>query len=516
MPFRIDKKQLGLALMILAALPLPGYAIDKRFEIEPAALAKKYPMPAPSPTAAPAPAAKAKTTPKAGGTVTYRVKRGDYLVRVLEREYGLTGRRAKAVARRVKAANGLASLNVLQVGATLVIPLEPTGTDRPRIRNRRTPKVAAAEPANSSTPMMIFSAPAPRQEAQQRQSPPDSAVLKEASRIWPQVVADAPSAKTQLDYLSGAFSLSLDPQKYPVLAAQDGGAILVDGNGSLPPLVKSLLQEKNPQMSIVSERPDNPRNFYRALLEAAHFYSFEEDFLVDIGTDCKVTVQADFKIEKNQDSLLRQDITLLKVAGNRPATPQALVRLLAANGFKLVETAPSSEVKAKNEESVLYLVREKDPRSIADALLDAIGIRFQSGKNIDLYAGENNGVQLVIPVHRYFEKNGNRFVLSRFGADPLSESLTRLLENKGYQVIPIQDKDDLQSLSDKLLKRLDMTARYGEQDLWSIWETGYGVRMPGVMLTDGNSGGRIFITDRKVDPLVQELARQNGYRQGNK
>ena len=36
------------------------------------------------------------------------------------------------------------------------------------------------------------------------------------------------------------------------------------------------------------------------------------------------------------------------------------------------------------------------------------------------------------------------------------------------------------------------------------------------MLTDGNSGGRIFITDRKVDPLVQELARQNGYRQGNK
>ncbi|QXE89313.1 hypothetical protein KP001_12680 [Geomonas subterranea] len=502
----LDKKQLGLALILLAAFPLTSYSIDKKFEIEPAALAKKYPMPAPAP--------KTKPAPKGSGTVTYKVKRGDFLYRVLAREYGITGDRADAVALRVQAANHLADIRRLQVGTTLLIPIDPAGH---KPKTRRTTKIAAAKPGRGTNEaqgatVMFFKAPA-TQPAGLPGPASNPEAVQDAAKVWPQLVPDAPSSKAQLDYLSSAFSLSLDPQRYPVLAGQDGGTILVDAGGSLPPLVKSLLQEKNPQLSVVSERPDNPRAFYRALLNAARFYSFEEDFLVDFGTDCKVIVQADFKIEKSQDSLLRQDITLLKVPGKRPATPQALVRLLASHGFKLVETPSTAPIiTGRPDDSVLYQIPEKDPRGIADALLEALGIRFQTDKSIDLYADDNNGVRLEIPVYRYFEKNGRRYVLARFQGDPLGDSLTNLLEAKGYQVIAIQDHDDLQSLSDKLFNRLDVAGRYGEQDLWSLWEKGYGVRMAGVMLNDAK-GGRIFITDRKVDPLVRELAKLNGYKQ---
>ncbi|UPU35354.1 LysM peptidoglycan-binding domain-containing protein [Geomonas paludis] len=514
----LDKKQLGLALILLSAFPLTSYAIDKKFEIEPAALAKKYPMPpAPAPKAKPAAATKAKPAPKASGTVTYKVKQGDFLYRVLAREYGITGDRADAVARRVQAANHLTDIRKLRVGTTLLIPLdaaEHVAKAKPRrpvrIAAAKTGKTAPAE-AKGAT-MMHFRAPAAQAPGAQAAAGNPQAV-QDAAQVWPQLIPNAPSSKAQLDYLSSAFSLSLDPQRYPVLAAQDGGTILVDAGATLPPLVKSLLQEKNPQLSVVSERPDNPRAFYRALLNAARFYSFEEDFLVDFGTDCKVIVQADFKIEKNQDSLLRQDITLLKVPGKRPATPQALVRLLASHGFKLVETPSTAPIiTGRPDDSVLYQIPEKDPRGIADALLEALGIRFQADRSIDLYADDNNGVRLEIPVYRYFEKNGKRYVLARFQGDPMGESLTNLLEGKGYQVIAVQDHDDLQSLSDKLLNRLDVAGRYGEQELWSLWEKGYGVRMPGVMLNDAK-GGRIFITDRKVDPLVRELAKLNGYRQ---
>ncbi|MBU5635610.1 hypothetical protein KOM00_02575 [Geomonas sp. Red69] len=505
----LDKKQLGLALILLGAFPLTSHSIDKKFEIEPAALAKKYPMPAPAP--------KTKPVPKATGTVAYKVKRGDFLYRVLAREYGITGDRADAVARRVQAANHLTDIRRLRVGATLLIPIDAT-EQVARPKPRRAVKVAAAKPGRIAPPavkgatMMFFKAPA-TQPAVPQASVSSTGGVQDAAQVWPQLVPNAPSSKAQLDYLSSAFSLSLDPERYPVLAAQDGGAILVDAGATLPPLVKSLLQEKNPQLSVVSERPDNPRAFYRALLTAARFYSFEEDFLVDFGTDCKVTVQADFKIEKSQDSLLRQDITLLKVPGKRPATPQALVRLLSTHGFKLVETPSTAPIiTGRPDDSVLYQIPEKDPRGIADALLEALGIRFQADKSIDLYAGDNNGVRLEIPVYRYFEKNGRRYVLARFQGDPLGDSLTNLLEGKGYQVIAVQDHDDLQSLSDKLLNRLDIAGRYGDQELWSLWEKGYGVRMPGVMLNDAK-GGRIFITDRKVDPLVQELAKLNGYRQ---
>ena len=514
----LDKKHLGFALMFLGAFPLTSYCIDKKFEIEPAALARKYPMPAPkAKPAAPKAAGAVTAAPKAAGTVTYKVKRGDFLYKVLVREYGLSGDRAEVVAQRVKAANHLSDIRRLQVGTTLLIPIDPQQRVA-KSRSRRAAKVAAilhgkvAAAQDKGGPMMFFKAPTSPTGAQPAPAAGAKAV-QDASNIWPRLIPNAPSSKTQLEYLSGAFSLSLDPEKYPVLTAQDGGAILVDANGSLPPLVKSLLQEKNPQLSIISERPDNPRTFYRALLSAAHFYSFEEDFLVDFGTDSKVTVQADFKIEKNQDSLLRQDITLLKVTGKRPALPQALVRLLATHGFKVVETPSTAPIiTGRPDHSVLYQIPGKDPRNIADALLDALGIRFQADKSIDLYAGENNGVRLEIPVYRYFEKNGNRYVLARFQGDPLGESLASLLEAKGYQVITVQEHDDLQSLSDKLLNRLDVAGRYGEQELWSLWEKGYGVRMPGVMINDA-SGGRIFITDRKVEPLVQELAKLNGYRQ---
>lgn len=527
MVVRLDKKQLGLALVLLGSFPLTSYCIDKKFEIEPAALARKYPMPAPAPKAKPAPktagtAAKGSETAAKGagtghkGTVTYKVKNGDFIYRVLAREYGITGERADVVAGRVKGANHLSDIRRLKVGSTLLIPLDPQDQSV-KSKTRRSAKVAArqkkAAPATAAGASMMFFK-APMAQAANLSGPGGGAEsVQEAAGIWPQLVPNAPSSRAQLDYLSSAFSLSLDPERYPVLATQDGGAILVDASGSLPPLVKSLLQEKNPQLSVVSERSDNPRAFYRALLSAARFYSFEEDFLVDFGSDSKVTVQADFKIEKSQDSLLRQEITLLKIAGKRPATPQPLVRLLAAHGFKLVETPSSAPViTGRPEEGVLYQIREKDPRGIADALLGALGISYSSDKSIDLYAGDNNGVRLEIPVYRYFEKNGKRYVLARFQGDPMGDSLTNLLEAKGYQVIPVQEHDDLQSLSDKLLNRMDVTGRYGEQELWSIWEKGYGVRMTGVMLNDAR-GGRIFITDRKVDPLVQELAKLNGYRQ---
>ncbi len=508
MPVRLETKHLGLALVFLATFPLTSYSIEKKFELEPATLARKYPMPAP------AQKAKQPAAQKVTGTQTYKVKRGDFIYKVLAREYGVTGERAVAVARRVKIANHLADIKRLKVGSTLVIPIDPPAQGTAKVRPRHHAAKAAVAKASrgGASTMMVLQAPA-GQQAPSRASLAGAEAVQQASHVWPQLIPNAPSVKAQLDYLSGAFSLSLDPEKYPILATQDGGAILVDANGTLPPLVKNLLKEKNPQLSIVSERADNPRAFYRALLGAARFYSFEEDFLVDFGADCKVTVQADFKIEKSQDSLLHQDITLLKIPGKRPATPQALVRLLAANGFKLVETPSSAPIiTGRPDDNVLYQIPEKDPRTIADALLGALGIRYQADKNIDVYAGDNNGVRLEIPAYRYFEQNGNRYVLARFQGDPLGDSLTDLLEAKGYRVIQVQDQDDLESLSDKLLNRLDISGRYGEQDLWSVWEQGYGVRMPGVMINDPR-GGRIFITDRKVDPLVQELAKLNGYRQ---
>ena len=501
MAVQLNKKQLGLALMMLGALPLPSYCIERRFEIEPGMLGEKYAI-SPSPAQAKAPRGDAVTS-------TYMVKRGDYLYKILAREYGIRGGRAEAVVQKVKILNHLADVRKLRVGQTLLIPA--VTSERAGNKSRRGVKTAAAEIRRGEQ-----AAPAANPEqpaaAQQRSS---STVIREACLIWPQLVSYSPAGRSRLDYVTGAFSLSLDPGKYPVVAAQDGGMILIDGNRSLPALVKSLLQAENPQLGVVSEAPENRRGFFRSLLRAARFYSFEEDFLVEFGTDSKITVHADFKIEKVPDSLMHQEIILLKVAENRRPTPQGVVKLLAANGFNLVETSTSSiAAEPAMTGSYLYQIPGKDTKTIAEALLHALGVPFETGKRIDLYAGEDNGVHLEVRVQQYFERSGNRFVLALFGADPVGEALADLLEARGYRVVLLQEGDDLEDVSDKLLSRMDMAARYGEQELWSAWEEGYGVRIPGLMIRDANNGGNIFITDRNLDPLVLELAELRGYSAG--
>jgi hypothetical protein len=438
-----------LTLAVLCATPMLSHAVDPKFELDPTVLSRKFAMP-PSPSAA-------------------------------KQETRTPGPRQKSVQAPKSARTRTAAAR----------------------RVRKTAKAALRAPSSDHGMKLAWVARGG-----------DAEVVEAARQVWTQLV---PAAKgpgsDRFDYLSNTFSLSLDPERYPTLAAQDGGSILVDGGGTLPALVKTLIQEKNPQVRIVTEQPANRKRFYRSLLTAAQFYSFEEDFSVDFGTDPKITVRADFKIEKSPDSLLRQDVALLNVSENRRATPDGLIRLLAGNGFHVVEAGNPSYQRPGGAGDLLYQITEKEPKKILDAFLDALSVTFETGKSIDLYAKENIGVRLDVPVDRYFEDNGQRYVVALFNGDPVNYTLVRLLETKGYRVIMLQEGDDFHSIADKVLSRLHIPGRYGEHDLWPIRDIGYGVRMSGAMIRDNRNGDRnLFVTDRHLDPLVKELTDLNGYR----
>jgi LysM repeat protein len=494
-------KQFGIAvfsLALLGTLPTRSEAIEARFELTPQILNKKL---AP-PVAGPETKAATKKPGSRENLSRYTVQQGDHLYKVLAREYGITGDRADAVVERIKRLNHLSDIRRLQVGSTLLIPALPSAS------TVHPPRPATA--GKQETLHIVSPEQPPRPATMERAG--GAEVVEDARRIWPEMVPSSATGSNHFGYSSSAFRLSLDPDRYPVLPAHDGGTILIDGRQTLPTLVKALIQEENPQVRVVAENPANRRSFYRSLLSASRFYSFEEDFFVEFGTDAKIGVHADFKIEKNPESLLRQEITLLNIGEDRQAAPHGLRKLLAANGFRLLETARQFRGQ-KATEHRLHQITDKEPKKITDSLLDALAISFQADKNINLYAEENIGVRLEVPVDRYFEDDGQRFVVSLFSGDPVIYTLVRLLETKGYRVIMLQDGDSLQSIADRMLSRIHLPAQYGEHDLWQTREVGYGVRMPGVMIRDSRHGKRnLFITDHTVDPLVQDLADLNGYR----
>ena len=533
-----------LALAISLASPALSHAIDPKFELDPGALGKKFSAP-PSPAPVKQGPATAKQETKAatgqqtrggagkeaaaagrgrksaakrerhlvakygesgpateGKASSYTVKPGDHLYKVLAREYGVTGARADTLVQRILQLNHIPNIHRLKTGSTLLIPLA-----RPELESQ---SAQAETPEKGSPPV-----PAANYQVKLAKMAPrgESEAVEAAREVWTRLVPPAAGrGGDHFDYSSSAFSLSLDPERYPTLPAQDGGTILVDAAGTLPPLVRSLIQEKNPQVRIVSENACNPQRFYRSLLAAAQFYSFEEDFSVDFGSDPKITMRADFKIEKSPDSVLRQDVTLLNVGQNRRTTPEGLVKLLAGNGFRLVEAGTPSYQIPSGARDLLYQVTEKEPKKILDSFLDALSVPFETGKSLDLYARENIGVRLDVPVDRYFEDNGQRYAVALFNGDPVTYTLVRLLETKGYRVIMLDKGDDFHSVADKVLSRLHIPGRFGDYDLWSARNVGYGVRMSGAMIRDNRNGDRnLFVTDRNLDPLVKELADINGY-----
>jgi len=76
----------------------------------------------------------------------------------------------------------------------------------------------------------------------------------------------------------------------------------------------------------------------------------------------------------------------------------------------------------------------------------------------------------------------------------------------------LEDGDTFRRVSEKLLSCLRIPGAYARQQLWSSAEVPYSIQMSGVMLRNRHDPNRrVFLTDREMGPLMQELADFNGY-----
>ncbi|NMC74526.1 MAG: hypothetical protein GYA56_09265 [Geobacteraceae bacterium] len=344
-------------------------------------------------------------------------------------------------------------------------------------------------------------------------SPPlGSEALRLTDTVWSRIMAGEETRRTPLRVEGGNFSLSLDPERYPLLPAADGGKILIDAEGALPPYVKEILREKEPDLRIVAEAPGNVRRFFSALLGAARFYSVEEDFTVQLGTDPKVTVTSDFKIEKNQESLMNNDIFLVNVSRDRGGVPPSLAARLEREGFHVIELFPDSRTATPAARHVLYSITSENQQGIVDAILAAFSFTPLRDRNIQLDDGSMSGVSLSVRADRILEADGKTVLLSFSDADPVQYTLFRLLQLKGYRVVTIHPADDFRKIAEKVLSALNISASFGMHHLGGLPETPVDVQMSGFLArTRDGSGGNTLLTNVGIDSLIREMAGFKGY-----
>lgn len=476
-------------------------AMDPRFELDPQALAgsTKATRNAATPAKRSASPKSARSSRAAEKRDLYTVKSGDNLFKILMRDYGLSDKEAESFIEEIKRENNIYDIKRLKIGQKIVIPQVKRRADGSL-------KLAQAVPAvnGSAAPEQALKLESPLPPLSEQE------VVTRVQETWNRIVPAKMEQQKPLTLQTATFSLTLDPQRYPSFARIDGGRIILDQNGSIPPLVKSLIEEKDATVHIVSETPAGSKRFLASILEAAGFYSIEENFIMDFGVDPKITVQSDFKVEKNAESLIKQEVIL--VNSGRTSLPPTLGDFLKKEGFSLYEPFASLKPFAQRDTRTIHQVVSKSQPELVDSILTAFSLSPERDRKVDVFAADNNGISLAVKAERYFERGGQRYVVTSFDGDPINYTLFRILETKGYKVVILEAKDDFRKISEKLISRLKLKGVYALHDMLQDSSAGYTLQMSGFKLDDAMlPGGGIFLTDRTMDRIVKDLVTENGY-----
>ena len=477
--------------------------MDSQYEIDTAVLVDS-PVKAKRPPAKKhrtAPAHAEQTRSSRTGT-PYTVKSGDHLFKILMRDFGLSNEEADVVIDEIRRENNIYDIRRLKIGQTIMIPSIRRSADG----NLKLPVSATGRHESDSAPRQSFSLAVPRV------SLTDQDALTRLHSVWDKIVPRANDLQKPLSLQTDAFSLSLDPSRYPVFATMNNGRILLDQAGTIPPLVKALIEEKDPSTRIVSAQPLATHRSLATLLAAAGFYSVEENFNLDFGTDPTLTVHADFKIEKKPDSLIAQDIVLMN--GALEPAPAVLDTFLKKEGFSLYEPFASASERSGHNSSprTLSLITAPRRESILDAILTSLSVTADRDRRLDVFAADTNGISLSVKAERYFEKSGQRYVVTHFDGNPVNYTLFRILETMGFKVVILNAKDDFRTVTEKLISRMKLTGEYGRHSLLQGRNAGYAIHMSGFNVEDPtHPGGGLFISDRPLDPIIHDLLTANGY-----
>lgn len=334
--------------------------------------------------------------------------------------------------------------------------------------------------------------------------------VQKARLFWDALIPPGDSQLQPLSFTSDTFELSIDPARYPLFKAADGSTLLLDVDGSLPPLVQTLIQEKDRNVRVVTASPTDARRFLGALLLSGGFYSVEEQPVMAFGKDPQVRVRSDFKVEPNAESVMRNEVVL--VSASRQRLPLRLTEYLKTQGFRYAE--PFADQAHTSVPLRHRVVRASDQSQVktVDLVLETLAVPTERSRRVELFRAAETGVGLSVAAERYFEHSGKRFVVTRFTGDPIAYTLFRLLETKGYRVVILEPQDGFKAVATKLLSRMDLPSSYASHLLLADPAGQYSVEMSGFMLENTVAGGgAVMLTDRPIENSMRELLYDHGY-----
>lgn len=489
-----------------------AYAVmDSRFELDPQTLEGLKKIVKPHQTGAKRTYRKhvKQLSPTPEKAWVYTVKPGDHLAKILMHDYGMSNKEAESFIEEIKIENNIYDIKRLKAGQKINIPPVRRSTDASAGQFQSVKGDKTHDSGSGIIPEQSFKLESSIKVLSEQET------ITRVKDVWDRIVPLKNEQQKPLTLKASAFSLTLDPERYPSFARMDGGRIMIDQNATIPPLVKSLIENKDASVRIVSEAPSGSKHFMASLLAAAGFYSVEENFSMEFGIDPKLIVQADFKVEKTAESIIKQDVVL--VNSGRTLLPASIREFLKKDGFSLYEPFASVKSFAQSDSRTIYYISSKEQHEMTDSILSALSVAVEKDRRVDVFEADNNGISLAVKAERYFESGGQRYVVTSFDGDPINYTLFRILETKGCNVIILDAQDDFRKISEKITSRMKIKGTFAKYDLLQDKSAGYSLQISGFMLDNKLlPGGGIFLTDRHMDRIVRDIFTENGFNIDNR
>lgn len=440
----------------------------------------------------------------------YTIKPGDNVYKILMREYGLTSRQAAKFIEIVRRENNISNFRRLRIGQKISISILPRKSTTATLNVSR-----KAEQSNSDTNNKPVDQAPPNAQVLSLEKPTTpvlsaSDITANVKQVWGELIPEQRDLKKTLSVNSDKISISLDPEKYPILNAMDGGRILVDLDGKISPSIKSIISETDPSLRMIPESAANPKRFLASLIDAGKFYSVEEDFVMEFGNDPKLTIHSDFRVERTAESLVNQDVILMNAG--KIAFSSKLSEFLNKEGFKVYEPFALLKPHTFTPRNRLIQVASPAPLDIASSVLKALSINAEENTRLDIKDVDNSGISLSITPDRYFNYKGKNYSITYAKDNASQTTLNPILEARGIHPIILNKNDDFSQVSERILKSLGLSGTYGFHTLWPVEDSGFSIQMSGIMIDDaGASGESLFLTNREIDRIIREISVENGF-----
>lgn len=399
-----------------------------------------------------APAASAAST-QFTGTQTYKVKKGDNLITIIDRVLNIKTDVTQAL-NLIKSMNPrIANVNKIYIGQAIQLPgktVYAQPPDETRIVQQSAEVQPPAEKIIETKGMRIM---------------PQQAKIALIKHVLTQMKASVSSSGNYYLPVSKTGQITIDCKKIPVIEFDDKTTVFLDWDNRINDNIKKIIHDRWKNLAIVNvNKKDDVIVILRKVIAATKTYSMNKrDAPIITGSRPPVEVVVDWlivKADSRQSGSLNQGLRF--VQGSNSLLPKAIKNYARQNGLIITEIDKETGLVDRPEEIYslppMPLFPAKSVKDFSYALVTQLGFTASKDADVRVFNMARDGFNLSVKADVLIKNADKKYIIYSRSLPP---QFINIFKKERYGLIYVGDSDSPKILMEKILPNLAIPSAWG-------------------------------------------------------